>query len=94
MTVLPIEHECEQMPDGVSLSYQEDPDPAWILGILKEATEADLEQNHYLEEERDLVWATYLEVLYCPYCGERLLGMKKADLSGYGHFHHYDGSSW
>lgn len=45
---------CEQLPDGVYLDYGDNSGPAWVLVIQKEATEADLEENHYLEMEGDV----------------------------------------
>ena len=52
MSELPPQHECEYLPDGAYLDYGGDSsDSTWILVIQKEATEVDLEENHYLEME-------------------------------------------
>ena len=44
----------------------------WLLNINHVATEQDLEENHYLEELRQVVAHVVINVLFCPYCGEKL----------------------
>ena len=48
--------------------------PDWVLRIYREATESDLEQNHYLEEVGQILWNTVLAIRHCPFCGEQLSG--------------------
>ena len=65
-------HECQQFPStGMSLSLNAHSkllreSPAWHLEIQREATEADLEENHHLEAVGDAIWTTVLEVSHCP----------------------------
>ena len=68
------EHTCNSLPkSGVYLHF-DDEVPAWTLNIQKEATESDLEENHYLETEGEAIWVTMLEITHCPFCGIQLPG--------------------
>ena len=88
------EHKCNSLPkSGVYLHFDVEV-PAWTLNIQKEATEADLEENHHLENIGDTLWLTSLNILYCPYCGEQLPGLESIDKTGYGYFQHNDFSRW
>lgn len=88
-------HKCHLMPEtGVYISFTFEQDSTWILTIQREATEQDVEDNHYLEDIGDIIWMTELEIRCCPYCGEvleELAGAKKPVL---GEFQHLDCSSW
>lgn len=66
----------------------------WRLIIRREATEDDLEENHYLEEEGETLWETSLEITHCPFCGMSLLGKKDKMYEDYGKFSHDDFSGW
>jgi hypothetical protein len=44
----------------------------WYLSLIREATEDDLEENHYLEEVGEAIWTVTAEILFCPYCGKNL----------------------
>ncbi len=63
-------------------------------GIQKEATESDLEENSHLEEVGEIIWATRIEIRYCPFCGKRLPGLESVDQADYGRFEHLDFSRW
>jgi len=62
-------HHCKSMDYGEVWIEEDD---CCYLNINHIATEQDLEENHYLEEEGQTIDAVALNVLYCPYCGEHL----------------------
>lgn len=70
------EHRCKQMPSsGVYISNEVegfDNHEAWGLHLIREATEEDLEDSHYLENVGDHIWSVVAEISYCPYCGQQL----------------------
>jgi hypothetical protein len=88
-------HQCDFLPkQGVQVisakGYIPGRDKTWCLYIFREATESDLENNHYLEEEGDLIWTTAIEISHCPYCGRSLFeNMKERDVD-FGKFTHTD----
>ena len=93
------EHKCEKLPtNGVQILYSMDNVErnamTWRLIIRREATEEDLEENHYLEEEGDILWETSLEISHCPYCGKYLLENESEVIEDLGRFRHYDHSGW
>ena len=45
---------------------------AWNLFIRRVANEQDLEENHYVESEDDIIWEATIEILHCPFCGIKL----------------------
>lgn len=70
------EHRCSQMPSsGVHISTDcegfESCD-AWGLRLVREATEENLEKDHHLENVGDHIWSVVAEIVYCPYCGQKL----------------------
>ncbi|RPI74484.1 MAG: hypothetical protein EHM45_18835 [Desulfobacteraceae bacterium] len=92
-------HECEKLPSiGVQILYAMDNVErnamTWRLIIRREATEEDLEENSYLEEEGEILWETSLEILHCPFCGEHLLDEKDKIFEDHGRFSHNDFSGW
>jgi len=88
------EHICEiPLKAGYSV-YIEKIDPAWTLNIQKQATETDLEENHHLENVGDIIWATEIGILYCPFCGEKL-SAPASDIAGdYCQIQHHDYSRY
>lgn len=88
------EHNCEALPKTGCSIYIEEDDPAWTLSIYKEATESDLEENHHLENIGDIIWGTRIEILYCPFCGEKLTELESVEPDGYGQSKHNDFSRW
>ncbi len=66
----------------------------WQLIIRREATLDDLENYHILEEEGETIWETFLEIICCPFCGEKLFDLEDSDFKDYGCFVHYDCSEW
>ena len=92
-------HECERMPaNGIQILYAMDhierDAMTWRLIIRREATEEDLEENHFLEEEGETLWETTLEILFCPFCGKSLLERKDKIFEDHGRFRHDDFSGW
>lgn len=74
-----IEHKCERLPEGgvsVQRAYElvRQDSWSWCLTISREATEEDLQSNHYLEQVGETIWDTIVEITHCPYCGESLPG--------------------
>ena len=92
-------HECEKLPsNGVQILYSMDiverKAMTWRLIIRREATEDDLDENHYLEEEGETLWETSLEIIFCPFCGKYLLENKDKFYPDHGRFSHNDFSGW
>ena len=86
-------HRCSAMPrQGVEVRRDDelsDADtPIWVLSIYREATEVDLEENHYLERVGEILWNTLLAIRHCPFCGERLSGDPDRDAFPVRHFDH------
>jgi hypothetical protein len=44
----------------------------WWLHLSKNATQEDLENNHFLEMEGEIMTLVMITVKYCPYCGTQL----------------------
>jgi hypothetical protein len=60
--------------------------------MRKEAGEADLETGTEINEVGQTIWENQVEVVFCPWCGERLLeGEPPAE---YGRFTHSDYRNW
>jgi hypothetical protein len=92
-------HECGNLPsNGVQILYAMDnverKAMTWRLIIRREATEEDLEENHYLEVEGETLWETSLEIIHCPFCGKNLLRKKDKIYEDHGKFSHDDFSGW
>ena len=90
-------HECDFLPiTGVSIIYAESllcgEHDAWNLVIEREATEEDLEENHYLENVGDTIWQTVMEIHCCPFCGSVL--SQSREKGKVGTFIRYDMSRW
>lgn len=90
-------HDCKFLPKSGVLIYKdctlgENNRNPWCLHIQREATEKDLEENGYLENIGDIIWQTCVEIVYCPYCGEKL--EKEEFPAGFGKFRHMDFSGW
>ena len=91
-------HECGNLPkQGIQIVRESDniingPEKIWILNIFREASEQDIEENHYLECVGDLIWCTSVEITHCPYCGRNLYESKKT--MEVVKFTHLDLSSW
>ena len=91
-------HECDKLPkSGISIvcsSTEERENITQQVFICREATEDDLEENHYLEEEGQTIWETTLEIIYCPFCGKYLPEIGGKAYPDQGMFNHYDYSGW
>lgn len=89
-----ILHECDHSnSDTRQIVFSKDIENgfenAWNLCIRRLANEQDLEENHYLESEGDIIWQTTVEILYCPFCGAKLEGARKFE----GEVSLYEGAS-
>ncbi len=69
---MPDTHKCESMASADA--WVELQDGEWLLNINRTATEEDLKKSQYLEMPGETVETVALNVLYCPYCGEKLNG--------------------
>ena len=91
-------HECEFLPEGVrivfSMDHGERKAMVWRMFIRREAESEDLEVNHYLEEEGEIIWETSIEIVFCPFCGEQLFDLKSSPFKNFGKFEHSDHSGW
>ena len=92
-------HECQNMPiETVSIftksALTENPDDKqWVLYITRSATEDDLEENHYLETEGDIIWSTTVAIKNCPYCGTELQPRTPKNSKNSCYIQHIDSSS-
>jgi len=86
-------HECRNQPVGIRVEFSRDTFHekfTWQVTFSREATEEDLENNHYLEEVGEVMWSLVAEITHCPYCGEKLMG----SLSNNGEFVLFNSSGW
>lgn len=86
MTVV---HKCKNMDSAEA--WIENDEGEWLLNINRVATEQDLEENHYLEEIGQTIQHVAINVLFCPYCGQKL-NEAQGDLVP--SFRHNDFSKW
>ena len=92
------EHKCSEIPEpGVRVVRSSAEEIlsrwTWCLVVEREATEADLSENAYLEEVGDSMWSTYVGISHCPYCGDKL-GSDSAHERGSSEFVHLGGRGW
>ncbi|MGE6529925.1 hypothetical protein ACQKEM_13050 [Pseudomonas sp. NPDC077382] len=82
-------HHCEEQPSGITVRLNNDyfdrRDSTWCLFIERQATEDDLEENHYLNEAGEIIWTTIVEISHCPYCGSKLASDTIIDTGGFAH---------
>ena len=79
-------HKCDLQPDDIMIAFtnMEFGEYKWSMSICRTATQQDLEENHYFEEEGDIIWQTVVEILACPYCGEILAEQGASEVEGFG----------
>jgi NADH pyrophosphatase NudC (nudix superfamily) len=82
-------HKCKSI-EAVE-AWVENNQGEWLLNINHVATEQDLEENHYLEEVGQTIDHVAINVLFCPYCGEKL---DKTSAGITPSFIHNDYSKW
>lgn len=89
-------HTCDLLPEDVEITYTDTEfgEYKWSLNIYRTATEKDLEANHYLEEEGQIVWHTSVEILACPYCGVGLADVEASKKEGFGARKCYSFAGW
>lgn len=71
------EHMCELMPArGIDVArarhFEMDSPWEWCLIVTRLATMEDVEENHYLDQEGDIIWQTQVGISHCPFCGMAL----------------------
>lgn len=90
------EHNCDKLPKrGIYISTGRErihDQSSWVLRVSREATEQDLEENHYLEEVGEEIWSVAVEIAFCPYCGESLCENEPSLVRG--EFVLLDSSGW
>ena len=47
------------------------------LNLNRVATDEDLERDHYLEYEGQIIEIVRIQVAFCPYCGQELVSGKE-----------------
>ena len=92
-------HACEHIPkNGVAVIYDHElldrKCGSWKLHVQREATEEDLETNHYLDCEGDIMWSLYVEITHCPYCGKPLEKFENERVDDMGRFVLVDFTGW
>ncbi len=75
-------HICSLLDENAEIFIEND---QWIVSLSKLATEEDLEKNHYLEREGELVEQVRIPISYCPYCGVKLVSNKKLTNATYSY---------
>ena len=86
-------HVCKAQSSGVRVEYSRctfHEKFTWQLVVAREATEEDLEENHYLEEVGEELWSTVIEINNCPFCGKKLRDKKSTELG----FVHFNSAGW
>ena len=94
-----MEHKCRALPgNGLGVYRAEHflngENWEWCLVVQRLATESDLEENYYLENIGDTMWATTVGINYCPFCGDLLPDAKHSMSSPDPEYHHVDYSGW
>ena len=94
-----MEHRCDRPPlEGVTVvpadQFLDGDDWSWCLVVQREASDEDLEENHYLETVGEMIWYTAVGIGHCPYCGTRLPGDDAAPLVRDAEYRHVDSSDW
>ncbi|GHG73180.1 hypothetical protein GCM10010919_25790 [Alishewanella longhuensis] len=80
-----VEHKCDKLPKGAYVfkaQVSSSSKIAWLLHLIREATEEDLEENHYLNEVGEDIWTVSAEISFCPYCGCNLYNGQLIEANG------------
>ena len=72
-------------------AWMENDQGGWLLNINHVASEQDLQENHYLEEVGQPTEHVAINILFCPYCGEKVDKIS-AEITPF--FTHNDYSKW
>lgn len=76
-------HDCAFQDENVLVDYRRDSsdgDFTWQVTYSRNATEADLQNNHCLEAVGEVIWSMAIEINACPFCGEMLRETPKKNL--------------
>jgi hypothetical protein len=76
-------HECQSCKKA-EVWFETDGSQVF-MNLNRVATEDDLENDHLLEYEGQTVEAIRLEVVFCPYCGNKI-GSTDGVVPGFQHF--------
>ena len=89
------QHQCDRIPaNGIAIMKAEYDDSVWVIRAYREATEEDLQENHYLENIGDWIEHSDIEIDHCPYCGHRLSKDTEVKQRDQVIFRHWDDASW
>ena len=94
-----LEHRCRALPENGLGVYRAEhflngENWEWCLVVQRQATESDLEENHYLENIGDTIWETAVGISYCPFCGDLLPDTQRSMSSPDAEYQHVDYSGW
>ena len=56
------------------------------LNLNRVATDEDLERDHYLEYEEQIIEIVRIQVAFCPYCGQELVSGKEVVVPQFQHY--------
>lgn len=98
------EHTCDDVPEDCVAIYCEDLSDAperklWTIAYMRNATEADLEENSIIENVGDEIWRIEAKIRACPYCGTLLSEANVVDitadpLNSHDYFRLLDQEAW
>ncbi|MFC6672471.1 hypothetical protein [Marinobacterium aestuariivivens] len=81
-------HSCPSCSLG-EVWFEED-GPDVYLNLNRVATDEDLERDHYLEYEGQIIEIVKIQVAFYPYCGEKLTSGKEVVVPQFQH-HNFGG---
>lgn len=73
----------------VEVWFEEDGSDVY-LNLNRVATEEDLESDHYLEYEEQIIETVKIRVAFCPYCGQKLSSGKEVAVPQF-QYHNFGG---
>lgn len=77
-------HNCSSCCTLAETWFEEDGSDVY-LNLNRVATEEDLESDHYLEYEGQTIETVKLQVVFCPYCGQKLARGKEVVVPQFQH---------
>jgi YgiT-type zinc finger domain-containing protein len=86
--VLNLIHSCSSC--SLAEVWFEEDGPDVYLNLNRVATDEDLERDHYLEYEGQIIEIVKIQVAFCPYCGEKLTSGKEVVVPQFQH-HNFGG---
>ena len=81
-------HICSLLDESTEIFIENE---RWVVSLSKLATEEDLENNHHLEYEGELVEQVRVPISFCPYCGTKLVSSKSLAKATYSYSDYSEG---